>query len=189
MESSPPGILKKRIQETSIETDSQHLMAEVCGCAHSNGSPICGFVKANSDHQSHKNVHSSGSPTCGHCSCTEPRSCTGTILASVSKEARYKENRESSNGNEPIAAAETGQHRVDHNSAYSVSATDDEDDDNDWTTKQPKKKKTKGIEGYVWKLSWWRDNELKARHQPSGLGEEKRPQRAQHQANLRPYTR
>ncbi len=45
-ESSPPGILKKRIQETSRETDSQNLTAEVCGCAHSNGSPICGFVKA-----------------------------------------------------------------------------------------------------------------------------------------------
>ena len=79
--SSPPKILKKRIQETSKETDSHNLTAEVCGCAHSNGSPICGFVKANSDSQSHENAHSSGSPTCGHCSCTEPRSCTGTILA------------------------------------------------------------------------------------------------------------
>ena len=139
-ESSPPGILKKRIQETSKETDSQNLTAEVCGCAHSNGSPICGFVKANSDNQSHKNAHSSGSPTCGHCSCTEPRSCTGTILASVSKETRYEEHRESSNGNEPTAAAETGQNRVEYNNACSPSAIDD---DNDWTIKQSKNKTKK----------------------------------------------
>ncbi len=69
-------------------------------------------------------------------------------LASVSNETRYKGNRTSSNGNEPIAAAETGHIRVDQNSACSVSATDDDDDgtnvdddDDDWTTKRSKKKK------------------------------------------------
>ncbi len=120
-------------------------------CAHSNGPPCSVFVKANSDNQSHKNAHSSGSPTCGHSSCTEPRSCTGTKLASVSNETRYEGNRKSSNGNEPTAAAETGQIRVDQNSACSVSATDDEDDgttvddddDDDWTTTRSKKNKKK----------------------------------------------
>ena len=65
------------------EIDDQNVAAGVFGCAYSNGSPICRFVKASPDNQSHKNVHSSGSPTCGHCSCTEPRSCTEP-LASVS---------------------------------------------------------------------------------------------------------
>ena len=87
-------------------------------------------------------VHSSGSPTYGHCSCTEPRSCTGTILASVSNETRYEEHRESSNGNEPTAAAETGQNRVEHNNACSDSAIDD---DNDWTIKQSKNKTKQGL--------------------------------------------
>ena len=126
-------------------------------CAHSNGPPCSVFVKANSDNQSHKNAHSSGSPTCGHSSCTEPRSCTGTKLESVSNDTRYKRNRTSSNGNEPIVAADTeppmqtGQIRVDQNSACSVSATDDEDDgttvddddDDDWTTTRSKKNKKK----------------------------------------------
>ncbi len=102
--SSPQtGILKARTQETEsshYEIDSQNVAAEVYSCAHSNGSPICGFVKANLNSQIHKNAHSSGSPTCGHCSYTEPRSCTEPKLASISKNKSQEEDRKSSNGNE-----------------------------------------------------------------------------------------
>ena len=62
-------------KEGKEETESQNVAAEVLGCAHTCGFPICGLVKASRDNQSHKSVHTCGFPTCGRCSCMNPSSC------------------------------------------------------------------------------------------------------------------